>query len=308
MDILPTRGPQIGRFMSSKPKLNVKFLRQVGEGGDSWVWKVNIDGGVYALKMFKPYTAQYIYPMQLERFRELGIEDETAVFHALDPFANECRAYGRLEETNNASIGVACYGYLLLSPDSYEDLDFADFRNLNWVEFKDGDYDPRKPKAPIRTLVKEYIESYNPFTPDMIQEMLRNLKLLHKHGIVHRDIRADNYIEGQLVDFSTALTAPHFLLDMELGYNDLEEIYSYEVEDGYDFDSMIDRWSAVTGMSVWERFLPNFRYRHRLRSKETGEKEKANSSTADRLAARWETYSKLRDQIKWHAADYDWNE
>ncbi|KAI0805748.1 kinetochore Sim4 complex subunit FTA2-domain-containing protein [Xylaria sp. FL0064] len=293
MDILPTKGPQIGRFMSSKPKLDVKFLRQIGEGGDSWVWKVNIDGGVYALKMFKPYTSQYVYPMQLDRFRELGIEDETAVFHALDPFANECRAYGRLEETNNTNIG---------------DLDFADFRNLKWVEFKDGDYDPRKPKAPIRTLVKEYIESYSLFTPDMIQKMLRNLKLLHKHGIVHRDIRADNYIEGQLVDFSTALTAPHFLLDMELGYNDLEEIYSFEVEDGYDFDSMIDRWSAVTGIPVWERFLPNFRYRHRLRSKETGGgEEKANSPTADRLAARWEAYSKLRDQIKWHAADYDWN-
>ncbi len=165
-----------------------------------------------------------------------------------------------------------------------------------------------KQKAPVRCLVKEYIESEVSFSREMIPKMLRNLKFLHKYGIVHRDIRETNYREGLLVDFSTALTVPHYLLDVKLGYNQLEEIYDYEVEDGYAFDNMIDEWSADNGIQIWQRFLPNFRYRKCLRSEHKGKEQdlKSRPPTNAMLAARMEVHRKIRDRIKWHAADYDW--
>ncbi|KAI0426287.1 kinetochore Sim4 complex subunit FTA2-domain-containing protein [Xylaria sp. FL1042] len=314
MDIPPMEGiegPKIGPFKNSGPKLNIRFLEKIRDGGDSWVWKVDIDGSVYALKMFKPKTEDFINPMHRQKFQKLGIVDEAAIFNALDPFANECRAYGRLKETKKTHIAVACYGYILLATETKDVLDDADFKKLEWVECRDEEHDAQasKPKARrIRALVKEYIETESSFSSGMIRKMLRNLKLLHKYGIVQRDIRQDNYREGKLVDFSAALTVPHFLLDKELGYNNLEEIYDYEVDDGYAFDNMIDDWSAETGTRIWTRFLPNFRYRERLRSepKEKQQVGDSNSPTDDTLATVTEVYSKVRDQIKCHAADYDW--
>ncbi|KAI3335753.1 kinetochore Sim4 complex subunit FTA2-domain-containing protein [Ustulina deusta] len=269
MNLPSVEGPKIGPFKLSRSKLNIKFIQEIGEGGDSWVWKVGIDDNIYALKM-------------RQRFRELGITDERAIFHAWDPFSNECRAYGRLKEIGKTEIAASCYGYLLLNTENNDSLDDADFTEIEWAESRDWKHDMEKQKAPVRCLVKEYIESEVSFSREMIPKMLRNLKFLHKYGIVHRDIRETNYREGLLVDFSTSLTVPHYLLDVKLGYNQLEEIYDYEVEDGYAFDNMIDEWSADNGIQIWQRFLPNFRYR------------------------KMEVHRKIRDRIKWHAADYDW--
>jgi hypothetical protein len=42
-----------------------------------------------------------------------------------------------------------------------------------------------------------------------IPQMIENLHEMHKHGIVVRDMRSDQYVNGVLVDLSCSATAPH---------------------------------------------------------------------------------------------------
>lgn len=48
----PIRGPKLGRF-STKGAVDITFLQETGFGTDSVVYKVEINGQVYALKIVR---------------------------------------------------------------------------------------------------------------------------------------------------------------------------------------------------------------------------------------------------------------
>ena len=48
----PIRGPKLGRF-STKGAVNITFLEEIGSGTDSVVYKVEISGQIYALKIVR---------------------------------------------------------------------------------------------------------------------------------------------------------------------------------------------------------------------------------------------------------------
>ncbi|RWA06075.1 hypothetical protein EKO27_g9031 [Xylaria grammica] len=303
----PVNGPNIGPFKYFGPKLNIKFIVELGDSEYACVWKVDIGGVIYALKLFKrEITIEDIDPSRRKQLEERDDIDENEILQSLDPFSNECRAYGRLEEVKKTNIGAACYGYLLLNHNyARDDLDGADFSELEWVESKEQN--PGQ-KVQVRAIVKEYMASHFPFSEQMIPQMLQNLKTLHRYGIIHQGIHEDNYREGLLIDFSTALTVPHYLLDKKRGFSTLEEMYDYDVEDGSAFDLMISKWSAYNDIRVWHRFLPNPRYRVRLRSeKRTIEALESNDIPAF-IQEGEERRKKLRAELRWHAADYKWKE
>ncbi|TGJ79360.1 hypothetical protein E0Z10_g9401 [Xylaria hypoxylon] len=237
------KGPKIGPFDLFGSEFNIEFLKKIGEGIHSVVWKVEISGCTYALKIFGNYeVSDFVYPMELSSLNERGVTNNE-ILNSWDPFINECRAYGRLHEVNKTDFAAKCYGYLLLEPKDNESVEKSDLQGVAWAKSENWKHDGPIDKVPIRTIVKEYIESERAFAPEMIPRMLQSLKALHKYGIIHRDIRAANYKEGLLVDFSSALTVPHYLADVELSYVPIDRIYGYEVHDANDFDHMIDEWN-----------------------------------------------------------------
>jgi hypothetical protein len=63
---------------------------------------------------------------------------------------------------------------------------------------------PDDPPPPEDELVASHYESA------LFPRMLSNLKALHRCGIVIGDVRGDQWVDGKLVDFSYAVTAPSF--------------------------------------------------------------------------------------------------
>ena len=54
--------------------------------------------------------------------KEESISDDLLQAH-MDPFYNECRAYGRLEEANlNGKVAVRCHGYMTFPAEDEEEL------------------------------------------------------------------------------------------------------------------------------------------------------------------------------------------
>ena len=47
-------GPQLKRFDTKGKDLDIEFVRHLGSGAHAHVWKVNINGDPYALKMVPP--------------------------------------------------------------------------------------------------------------------------------------------------------------------------------------------------------------------------------------------------------------
>lgn len=79
-----------------------------------------------------------------------------------------------------------------------------------------------------------------------------------KMAIFVRDIKADNYRGGKLVDFSVSWTAPHLMLSDILFYEEnIEEEIAGELTS---FDTMIEDSQIPT----WVRATPNEEYIRKL--------------------------------------------
>ncbi len=135
-----------------------------------------------------------------------------------DPFNCECRAYGRLLAEQRTDLAVRAHGYLLLTPDQEAEITTAvssepyipdiDRPILNgrgvWARQEENRY------LPIHAILKDLVpDDTEPFTPDQMDGMWRDLQDLHRLGILVRDVRVGNYLGGKLIDFSRAWTAPH---------------------------------------------------------------------------------------------------
>ncbi|KLO98642.1 uncharacterized protein Y057_4122 [Fusarium fujikuroi] len=165
-------------------------------------------------------------------------------------FYNECRVFGRLKELGREDLAVKSYGYLQfdLSDDKVQ-RHFLPFGNgaRKRLAFA-GNKEPTDEdvirylmqhddlRIPMTAIVKEWVPSskdpklvrdvaeartyWPPVRPDRevvkrsighLPRLLRNLRELHKSGIVVRDLEWQQYQDGQLVDFSFAWTIPHIL-------------------------------------------------------------------------------------------------
>ncbi|MBE3047242.1 hypothetical protein IMZ48_32915 [Candidatus Bathyarchaeota archaeon] len=156
-----------------------------------------------------------------------------------DPFHCECRAYGRLKEVGREDLAVRAYGYisLPLTKDILKSMHRAMEGHRAWEDrdFMDGRVwtrDPRDilgdPNGPDdgswcvmgilkdwlgredigkRTLYEEGLDQLR--QPPMFRRMLADLKALHRCGVIHCDVKLDQWVDGMLVDLSSAMTIPH---------------------------------------------------------------------------------------------------
>lgn len=175
----------------------------------------------------------------------------------MDPFYNECRAYGRLVEKElNGTIAVRCYDYLTL-PATIEDELHKKFDVVNW-DRPDEEYEsPISERQPLRAIVKELVKEDSTFTAKDLNKMLRHLKHLRRFGIYPGDVRARNYRAGLPIDFSCAMTEPHYLFQTRPEWN----VPYIQSQDFLNFDSMV----IDEKLSTWIRATPNREYLKKLR-------------------------------------------
>ena len=255
-------------------------------------------------------------------FKILGLGWDDLEPH-LKPFNAECRAYGRLKETGNEHLAVKCFGYLKLDKETYPNLmEELGLPKMKWMsdEYEyDHGHDKEEELFPIDALVKELKESSMqraPHTSGQFPRMGRDLKELHRLGIVCQDVRSDNYINGQLVDLGDSITGPHLFLDETSGLTTLFKMKTLVWLDYAAFDEMTEIWNGwndrLTSKEksyspdkpqayVWFRMLSNPDVLLKLR----GGRALCPPSFEIRPSSK-ELRERDERQIKYWAHEYDW--
>lgn len=176
----------------------------------------------------------------------------------MDPFYNECRAYGRLVDAGlNGKVAVRCHGYLTIPAEREEELR-KNFNVEGWNRPGSEYLKPASRRQPFRAIVKDLISEDVPLTTKSVKKILRDLKRMRKLGVYPMDVRARNYKGGLLVDFSVAITEPHYLFVIKPRWR----IEEYKLDDLEAFDRMVRDEGVVT----WERAVPEPEYCQKLRS------------------------------------------
>ena len=164
-----------------------------------------------------------------------------------DPFYNECRAYGRLKETQlDGIVAVRCHGYTTLPPTLEAEL-YQRFHISTWD--RDDDDKPVEERAMFRAILKDLIQDDTPLTLRAARKMKQHLLQIREKGIYPYDIKATNCKGGLLVDFSNAMTEPHYLLETKPD----KYVEMLKKEDLFQFDDMF----KDTQIGTRVRALPN---------------------------------------------------
>lgn len=87
--------------------------------------------------------------------------------------------------------------------------------------------------------------------------MTKDLRRINKMGIYNRDIKESNYKGGLLIDFSSAMTMPHYIFQTRPQW----QVDRIKRLDLLDFDEMV----KVSNIKTWERATRNREYLQKLR-------------------------------------------
>ncbi|CAD6583699.1 MAG: hypothetical protein ASARMPRED_001480 [Alectoria sarmentosa] len=208
------RGPKLSPF--SKTKFDVQFIRLLSDNereGHSHVFEVIINGSHYALKVFKFYDVRVAtVGMSEEEIRNISIK---TIRFQTDPFYNECRAYGRLIEYGvNGKVAVRCHGHMAILAAREEEL-AQRFEVHTWNRPEDDSRLTMSKRQPFRAIVKDLIQNHPPLNEKLLGRMRKNLLKMRKLGVHPQDVRLRNYGGGLLLDFSIAITKPHWVFEWE---------------------------------------------------------------------------------------------
>lgn len=212
-------------------------------------------------KFFKPSTDRYL----LSDIAGQNVTNDELAFHT-DPFYAECRAYGQIKKAEEKrrqeskwKIAARCHGFMPLKKN--DELILA-ARGIDvWEDIpEDDEYRKLAEGSPIRAIVKDYVEDEEKaMTLPTLKAILKNVRAMNKQGILHRDIRASNFKAGLVVDFGSAWTEPHCIMDAvpphvseDWKWTDLRMFDDMVEEEGFSLDSI--------------RALPNTSYLKKLRS------------------------------------------
>ncbi|KAH9906764.1 kinetochore Sim4 complex subunit FTA2-domain-containing protein [Xylariomycetidae sp. FL2044] len=142
-------GPKLAPYVDGE-SLDIDFIQHLGKGVHAHVWKVLINGKVFALKIFTHW--ENFNTGKTYRLPEMSRQEELAYF---DPFFCECRAYGRLKERNQEHLAMRCHGYIFLDSATQARLLQQDVSH-DWEE--DWGWRPDCAGRPLRALVKDYFD------------------------------------------------------------------------------------------------------------------------------------------------------
>ncbi|KAK2757625.1 hypothetical protein FQN54_004594 [Arachnomyces sp. PD_36] len=171
-----TGRPQLRRFIHhDKP---IKYRQHLGSGAEGSVYRVRIEGQVYALKIFWEWS--YSGPEELSE-RQRGYTS---------PFSHECRAFARLNSFDlNGTFAVKCHGWIKLSDTQLKPIRRRIRGNTRWA------------------IVKDYLP--DPVTLDDVPEIRRKMRLAHEARLHLGDIQPRNFRGSFLVDLGCVKTYPY---------------------------------------------------------------------------------------------------
>ena len=180
------------------------------------------------------------------------------VYHHIDPFYAECRAYGRLIRRNvNGKIAAACHGYCEIPAEREKEL-AERFDVEDWNRPPEHEKLPIRKRPPLRAIVKQLLPDGDPLSQKLADKMLRDLKAIRRVSVYPRDIQERNYKSGLLVDMSVAIVRPHCVL--MLAPKETGDLLLQEDLDN--FQEMVDD----AGVVLSRRATPLHEYTSRLRS------------------------------------------
>ncbi|KAK2755766.1 hypothetical protein FQN54_005916 [Arachnomyces sp. PD_36] len=168
--------PLLRRFVNHDKA--VQYLELLGEGGEGIVYRVKIEGMMYALKIFSEweYTGAIPIPEHHEPY--------------ISPFANECRAFARLDSMGeNGTWAVKCHGWMKLSDDQFRPIRRGNSGVSRWA------------------IVKDYLS--DPVQISDVPEIRRKMCIAYQATIHPSDILPRNYRGSFLVDLGRARTYPY---------------------------------------------------------------------------------------------------
>lgn len=188
------------------------------------------------------------------------------ILYYTDPFFAECRAYGRIEEASEKlgikdQLAVKCHGYIYLGEDDKRRLQKmgldlrTDVLDENLLRALEGG-------GRVRAIVKDLALAQTSVNSKNVRAALDRVRKLNELKIYDRDIRAENFVGGKLVDFGSSWTEPHIILDA-LEPDDIEDS---RLEDMVMFDDMIEEEGIKTKPKL--QAVPNVEYRKKLRGRQ----------------------------------------
>ncbi|KAG8160868.1 hypothetical protein KVR01_009132 [Diaporthe batatas] len=231
---------------------------------DGYVFEVKIRSRLYALKVFKffhPHSTMYYWGVYLGTPIPLK-----KVIYYTDPFFAECRAYGRIEEASEKlgrkdQLAVKCHGYIYLGDEDKKKLQEKGL-DLGMNVLDEKLRQALEGGGRVRAIVKDLAPSRTSVNSRNVRAALETVRKLNELQIYNRDIRAENFVGGKLVDFGSSWTEPHIILDAL----EPDEAEDSRLEDLVMFDDMIEEEGIKTRPQV--QALRNVEYRKKLRGRQ----------------------------------------
>lgn len=200
-----------------------------------------------------------------------------------DPFYNECRAYGRLIECDvNGKVAVRCHGHIAIPAAREEELNRR-FEVYAWDRPEDDSELSVSKRQPFRAIVKDLIEDDRPLNEKKLIRMRKDLLKMHKFGVYPQDVQERNYGGGLLLDFSIAITKPHWVFETKRSW-----WIRIMIKDDL---NMLQEMILESGVKTWQRAVRNREYCMKLRGCPDGkERERRNRKYVSRRGEQRSTY------------------
>ncbi|KAK6069734.1 hypothetical protein SCUP234_10489 [Seiridium cupressi] len=310
-------GPRLLPFSFDGGKDDIEFIEFLGKGVHAHVWKVTINGKIYALKIF-PFWEHDEEPsldgLKVNKRESLGY---------FDPFSCECRAYGRLKQGKIEDLAVKYHGFILL--DGRLQRRLRDVDHHDWEE--DWGWRKEAAETPLSAIVKDFVDAdfgaieraFFAHTINGDEEkawrtslnmnyhtgarLVDAIKSLHLSGILVRDVHNGNVVHGKFLDFSSAWTSPHPCFTPEILHANREyglPWHSLSWADGIAIDRLIDDWNKSHGHEagrIWSRVSQNYEYVRRLRPRDRALNEQRIGLRDRAEMHRWSAADKKRWEI-----------
>ena len=124
-------------------------------------------------------------------------------------------------------------------------------------------------RQPFRAMVKDLVEDDRPLNEKKLIRMRKDLPKMHKLGVCPQDVRERNYGGGPLLDFSIAITKPHWVFETKRPW----WISTMEKDDM----NVLQVIMLEPGVKTWLRAVRNREYCMKLRGCPDGKERKGTN-------------------------------